>query len=73
MVFFMSLNYFFSPEFVIDLQSRPKKIQFWDLFCRWYFRFRVLVRHTRFLDANNEIVSPQDAFVIVFGIEKNII
>ena len=27
-------------------------------------------RHTRFLDANSENFSPQDAFVVVIGIEK---
>mgnify|MGYP003690625365 FL=1 len=62
---------FFSPEFVIDLQSNLKRYNFGTYFVDGIFDLGFWYRHTRFLDANSENYSPQDAFVIVIGIEKN--
>jgi type IX secretion system PorP/SprF family membrane protein len=62
---------FLSPEFVIDLQSNLKRYNFGTYFVDGILDLGFWYRHTRFLDANNENFSPQDAFVIVFGIEKN--
>lgn len=62
---------FFSPEFVIDLQSNLKRYNFGTYFVDGIFDLGFWYRHTRFLDANSENFSPQDAFVVVIGIEKN--
>ncbi|MFL2579558.1 MAG: PorP/SprF family type IX secretion system membrane protein [Parvicellaceae bacterium] len=62
---------FLSPEFVIDLQSNLKRYNFGTYFVDGIFDLGFWYRHTRFLDANNENYSPQDAFVVVIGVEKN--
>ena len=62
---------FFSPEFVIDFQSNLKRYNFGTYFVDGIFDLGFWYRHTRFLDANNENYSPQDAFVVVIGVEKN--
>ena len=70
---YLKMDYFtknyFPPEFVIDLQSNLKNINFTGLILLVIFDLGFWYRHTRFLDANNG--SPQDAFVIVVGVEKN--
>lgn len=62
---------FLSPEFVIDLQSNLKRYNFGTYFVDGIFDLGFWYRHTKFLDSNNENYSPQDAFVIVLGVEKN--
>ena len=62
---------FLSPEFVIDLQSNLKRYNFGTYFVDGIFDLGFWYRHTRFLDSNNENYSPQDAFVVVLGVEKN--
>jgi type IX secretion system PorP/SprF family membrane protein len=62
---------FFSPEFVIDIQSNLKRYNFGTYFVDGIFDLGFWYRHTRFLDANNERYSPQDAIVIVIGVEKD--
>ena len=64
---------FVTPEFVLDFQKNLKRFNFGTYFVDGIFDLGLWFRHTRFKDANNDKIAPQDALVIVAGVEnKNI-
>ncbi len=62
---------FVTPEFVFDFQGNFRRLNFGTYFVDGIFDLGFWYRHTRFQDANNEGLAPQDAIVVVLGIEKN--
>ena len=62
---------FVTPEFVLDFQKNLKRYNFGTYFVDGIFDLGIWYRHTRYLDANNESFSPQDAIVFVAGVETN--
>jgi type IX secretion system PorP/SprF family membrane protein len=62
---------FLTPEFVFDFQKNLKRYNFGTYFVDGIFDLGLWYRHTRFLDANNDKVAPQDALVFVLGVENN--
>jgi type IX secretion system PorP/SprF family membrane protein len=64
---------FVTPEFVFDFQKNLKRYNFGTYFVDGIFDLGLWYRHTRFQDSNNSGIAPQDAIVIVAGVEnKNI-
>ncbi len=61
---------FVTPEFVLDFQKNLKRYNFGTYFVDGIFDLGLWYRHTRFQDANNDKVAPQDALIIVVGIEN---